>query len=135
MLFLSFEINLWGSVIFIQLGENIPSCLFSAMKQAKAFDPTVYLLADKIAYAKLPNDFFADEGIECVDMEMIPMSELHRQFCKEHPIDCSIAGGLWVYATERFFTLFDFMREKQLEKVLHLESDTMLYISWDEWAV
>ncbi|MHA4899833.1 hypothetical protein, partial [Enterococcus faecium] len=47
-------------------------------------------------------------------------------------IERAISDGLWLYATERFFLLLDFMRAKGLSNVFHLENDSMLYANLGE---
>lgn len=121
-------------VIFVHLGKNIPECLLPVMKQARYFNPDcdIFLLVDELAEEVLQREqsrFFAEEKIVLVS---VPHSEEHRSFLEKNRIDPNLANGMWKYATERFFTLLDFMREKQLEDVIHLESDTMLYIDLAE---
>jgi hypothetical protein len=124
-------------LIFVHLGEKIPSCIFTTMKQARYLnqDCDIYLLADQKAFPyfqKAHLDFFAEERIFLVDSEKIPISEERKQFHQVHRIDPSISEGLWVYAIERFFILYEFLQKKGLKNSIHLESDTMLYVDLEE---
>jgi hypothetical protein len=101
--------------------------MVTTIKQARYFnqESEIYLLIER---AVPPTEWMEEERITLVYTDQIPKTAEHRQFHQIHPLDPAISSGFWVYTTERFFTLFDFMIEKQLENVTHLESDTMLYI-------
>lgn len=99
---------IWSNaIIFVHLGPDVPDCLSTTMAQARYWNPTwdIYLLTD-----------FCGKTPE------------HLQFLE----NCQLEEGFWTYATERFFLLYDFMKERGLEMVVHLESDTMIYQSLDE---
>jgi hypothetical protein len=98
------------------------------MKQARFLNPDsdIYLLTDQNFECELKG------AITTVNIQSIPLTEEHRMFRRVNKIDPSISEGFWVYATERFFVLYDFMKQRSLEDVIHLESDSMLYVDLDE---
>ncbi len=125
------------NLIFVHLGEEIPSCLFTTMRQARFFNEKsdLYLLVDKKAhpiFEEKHREFLEREQVFLIDLGSIPLSEEHRTFWEVNPIDPSISKGFWVFASERFFALFDFIQEKRLKQIIHLESDSMLYLDLDE---
>jgi hypothetical protein len=65
-------------------------------------------------------------------MESVPKTSQHLTFHKINQIDSSLFNGFWSYALERFFYLFDFLQYKNLENIVHLESDSMLYVDLKE---
>lgn len=124
-----------GPLVFVHLGENIPPCLLTTVQQARYFNPEeeIYLLLDPTAFALLQSSpSFLEQKIHLIEMEKIPRSSQHQLFDKVCPLDRAMAHGLWFYALKRFFVLFDFVHEHNLENVIHLESDTMLYLETEE---
>ena len=123
------------SIIFVHLGGPPPSCIFTTMQQARFFneDCDIYLLADSKSICHFQEtSFFKEERIQLINSDQVPITEEHLTFREVNPIDFSLSNGFWVYTTERFFTLFDFIQDRELKDVLHLECDTMLYIDLDE---
>jgi hypothetical protein len=112
-------------LIFVHLGKEVPSYLGITIEQARMFNPgaDIYLLTDQTCLL---------EGVRVVSIDSIPVTEEHKAFCRMNKIDPSISDGFWFYATERFFVLYDFLKSRGLEEVVHLENDTMLYIDLDE---
>jgi hypothetical protein len=135
--FLSVLYGLAQNLVFVHLGENIPKCIFTTIKQARYFNENcdLYLLTDVKAYhifKKNHFDFLERERVFLVNANEIPASKEHDAFHQVNPMDPSQFLGFWFYATERFFVLYDFICEKHLENTIHLENDSMLYIGLDE---
>ncbi len=125
------------SIVFVHLGKNIPSCLFTTVKQAKYLNPDVeiYVLTDKEGYAAfniLHKEKLEERQFSLVNLATIPPTQEHKNFRQINQIDPRLLRGFWIYALERFFYLFDFIKFKRLENVIHLESDTMLYCDIQE---
>jgi hypothetical protein len=116
------------------LGENVPDCLFPVIKQARYLNPhqDIYLLTDQKTFFEKQGGFFEIERVVLIDTAPIPLSKEHQIFLDVNPIERSSSSGLWYYATERFFTLFDFIQSRNLKNIIHLENDSMLYIDVDE---
>jgi hypothetical protein len=126
-----------SSVIFVHLGKSIPSCLFTTLKQARYLNPNcdIYLLSDHEGYQGLQGcyqDLLDEEGIDLIDMNLIPKTSQHEEFYIVNKLVYSFVEGFWAFATERFFILYDFIKDQGLTDVLHLESDSMIYMSLDE---
>ncbi len=121
------------NIVFVQLGNSIPDCLFTVVRQARYFNPNIpiYLLADKQVFVNRP-EFFAQNHVDWIDTAELPLTEEHLNFLKENRINPEISNGFWLYASERFFTLFDFLCAKELNNVFHLENDSMLYAEVSE---
>ncbi len=134
---LSFSQVLASSLIFVHLGNSIPSCLFTTMKQARYLNPDLdmYLLADEMACKTFESecqDLLQEDRIDLINMQKIPKSREYREFYEFNKLSASFAESYWMYASERFFALYDFIRERQLKDVLHLENDCMLYVEVSE---
>ena len=123
------------NIIFVHLGGPPPACILTTIEQARYFNQNcdIYLLTDSngVNYFQ-GTEFFEKHNIQLIDCDLVPISKEHLTFREINPIDSSLSNGFWVYTTERFFTLFDFIQEQKLENVVHLESDTMIYIDLNE---
>lgn len=117
------------SIVFVHLGSELPRWSCDALTQAALFNGCpIYLLADADALraAKLP------QGVRGVALEEIGLSEQQREFRELWPADSGFRDGFWTYTTERFFALDSFVQHAQLEHVVHLENDVMLYADLDK---
>ena len=129
-----FPLFIWShNIIFVHLGKTAPKCLFTTMKQARYLNPecAIYLLSDCETLQTNDPEFFLKEQIAFIDTSLIPATEQHILFHAANRIDSLLADGLWLYALERFFTLFDFLRWRGLDAIVHLENDSMLYVDLD----
>ncbi len=107
------------------------------MKQARYLNPgcDIYLLSDTEAYQIFQNKYqtcLNESGIDLISMEYIPKSSQHIEFFEVNKLPPSFVEGYWMYASERFFVLYDFIKAQGLTDVLHLESDCMLYLDLEE---
>lgn len=126
--FLTFFLQAYGhTVVFVHLGPHVPPCLSTTMKQARYLNPDceIYLLTDNTA--------FTQENV--VDTASIPSTPEHTAFREINKIDPALSDGLWMYALERFFYLYDFIQDQKLENVFHLENDSMLYVDLNELTI
>ena len=125
------------NIIFVHLGDAIPSCLCSTLKQARFFNSAsdIYLLTDEKSYSYFQQNhakLIEEELIQLVNMASIPPTKEHLDFQKLGGIFDREGDGFWLYTSERFFSLYDFIKEKNLENTLHLENDTMVYVELNE---
>jgi hypothetical protein len=125
------------SIVFVHLGDNVLPCIFTTMQQARYLncDSDIYLLTDSRAYNAFSinhMDRLIEERIHLINMEWVPTTEEHLTFRAINKIDVSLFNGFWSYALERFFYLFDFIKHRDLKNVVHLESDSMLYVDLKE---
>lgn len=68
---------------------------------------------------------FAVKGIAYEDLN--PTAH-HSFFIKHSKLNRSFREGFWFFASERFFFLEELMKQQNLSKVVHLESDVMIYV-------
>lgn len=124
------------SLVFVHLGPSIPPCIYTVMKQSRFFNQKspIYLLCDEISYPLFcqQKTFLLEENITLIPPQEIPKTPDHHLFDQINVINPHISQGLWFYATKRLFLLHDFLRCRRLERVLHLENDTMLYADVEE---
>ncbi len=116
-----------SSLIFVHLGKPIPSCILTTIKQARYLNPDseLYLLLDDETYSIFKNtklDFINKERISLINIYLIPKSSEHLEFCEVNKLPASLEKGFWIYARQRFFTLYDFIKAQGLTDILHLES-------------
>ena len=102
------------------------------MKQARFLNSElpIYLLTDQ--KWDFDKEFFELERIDLVEVDRIFKSEEHKTFTRINRLTSLNLNGLWSYAMERFFFLYDFIAERNLKNVIHLENDTLLYFSLEE---
>lgn len=119
------------SLVFVHLGKAAPPSLFSVLRQARTFNETcpIFLLSDHTFHR---SDFFEEQQITPVLIQTICKGSEHEEFDQKNQIDPLLSDGLWYYSLKRFFYLYDFIRERSLSNVFHLENDTMLYTDLDE---
>ena len=116
------------SIIFVHLGDTIPSYMEIAIKQARLFnDCPILLVANQKALDEIGSalDKYETTTIAC---ESLVKTKEHHTFLTTSKLDKRFRNGFWSYATERFFYLQDLMQQYTLENVVHLENDVMLYV-------
>jgi hypothetical protein len=121
-----FSIN--THIIFVHVGEEIPSYTYTALEQARLFneDAHLCLIANKKALQQSPYDFTRC-SIVTITCESLPQSPLHKKFNKNTTLNTRHRNGFWRKATERFFYIHEYATLHNLTNIVHLESDTMLY--------
>ncbi len=117
------------SIVFVHIGDHIPSHAKESFSQARAFNSNcpIYILAKGEAL----DAFFAQgnpNSLIGVNYNEVPITQEHKSFT----LDTSIDGEFWLYASERFLYLYDFMASYNLQNVFHLENDVMLYVNLKE---
>lgn len=125
------------SLVFVHIGENLPDCSYITLKQARFMNEhaDIYFLIDQTNYIKLVEDrsgFYKENEIILVDLSLVEKTAKHLLFQQISPFDQYYKGGFWNHTTERFFYLHDFLVKTQLENVIHLETDVMLYVDIEE---
>lgn len=86
-------------------------------------------LRHKSIYVITNNAFFHrfsefSENITLVAVEDLVDSYNYNQNTR---LDNQFRGGFWALASARFFYLYEFMRSKDIENVIHLENDVLIY--------
>jgi hypothetical protein len=117
-------------IVFIHIGEKIPSYAATAISQAALFngDDAIILLANQKALEDFKLNFphLSYQPISC---ESLKMTKEHREFLQLSTLDPNFRDGFWKYASERFLYLYDLIEEYDLQNVFHLEYDVMLYVN------
>lgn len=117
------------SIVFVHIGDGIPSFLLYTISQARVFnDCPIYLITNQKNKIRCADEFCALENINVtfVACESLVPSDPHRVF-KDNRFHDWGTQGFWVYTSERFFYLEELMTKLDLEDVFHLENDVLLY--------
>ena len=120
------------SIVFVHIGNNLPSHLYSTLAQARLFNEEcpIFLIANKIAIQNARSSL-RDMRITLIPCESLPSSKAHAAFIKNPEQDWGFQG-LWVYSSERFFYLEELVRQHNLSDVFHIESDVLLYANLED---
>ena len=117
------------SICFIHIGENkFPPYLNIAVEQARLFnnDCSIYVLVNA-THKSILSSQFAEKNIEIVALEDIPRTPEHDTFEELVQFNKKYKSDYWIFTRERFLSLYDFMKNRNLRHVFHLENDVMLY--------
>ena len=119
------------SIVFVHIGAELPTYLYTAIDQARLFNPegTIYLIANKEALRKASStlDQMGKDFLQQVSCETLIRSKSHHLFRKQSTLDKKSYEGLWTFASERFFYLEELIQQYDLKDIFHLENDVMLY--------
>lgn len=122
------------SIVFVHLGDELPSYLYDAGHQARLFNATadIMVIAEQKAIDCYDKEAFIQDDIVFVACEDLKPSELHLEFRQKTLLDTSFRQGFWRKCTERFYLIEELMRQHELTDVFHLEYDNMLYVDLDD---
>lgn len=120
---------LHGSIVFVHIGKTLPPYLDIAIEQARLFNENedIYLIANESALEDYEN--LLVKLIRCEDLQK---SKEHEHFDKTSRHDTKFRNGFWRFATERFFYIDELVKELNLEDVIHIESDNMIYVNFSD---
>jgi len=67
-------------------------------------------------------------------INLINADSLHEsyEFENKTSLDKSFRGGFWYLTSLRFFYIYEFMKRYEIEDVIHLENDVLIYYNADE---
>lgn len=133
ILFLSFTFSLQAktdhSIVYVHLGSALPTHAIESMKQARLQNPKtdIYVITTKKVGRKTKKTLDSIKA-NVVYSSKIPRSSEHKSFLK----NTSFArhDKFWIYTTERLLYVYDFILQKNLKNVFHIESDVMVYDSF-----
>jgi len=113
-------------VVFVHIGGDLPAHAHAALAQARRFTggPVTLVTTDLARERCQINPGLRIETVTC---ESLGLSRAHEEFRRISPLDREFREGFWTHTTERFFYLETLMRALDLEDVIHLENDVMLY--------
>ncbi len=66
-------------------------------------------------------------GCSFIPIESFPCSEASAEFERRSQLPREFRDGFWFATSSRFFVLADYMRHFEVEDVIHLENDVLLY--------
>lgn len=126
---LVFASHIYSTIVYVHLGASIPSYIYVALEQARLFnsDTAICLIANQQAIDQSEYDFEA-KNLEIVSCESLAKAKEHQIFCQKCPHSDEVLNGFWRKAIERFFYIHEYIASRDLKEVVHLESDTMLYV-------
>jgi hypothetical protein len=133
LLFIVCVVPLQANIVFVHLGTKIPDYVYVALEQARLFNQQrpIYLIANEEAITNNTYDF-THHDLTVVLCEDLEESEPHHIFAQHTPLNPTHREGFWRKATERFFYLHELIASRNLEHVVHVESDNMLYVDLDD---
>lgn len=110
------------SIVFIHIGEALPSHLKYAITQARLFNPesSLFLIANQSALSQDLDQW----NINTVSIENLKRTQSHKKYAIK-----AKNNGFWRYALERFLVLDDFIQQYNRSNVFHIENDVMIYFS------
>ena len=119
------------SIVFVHIGPSFPQHIASTIAQARLFNPEcpIYLIANRINLER-SRSLLRDQKVTPVACESLIPSMLHRRFSQANRL--WKGSAFWIYASERFFYLQEFVSQNELQDVFHLENDVMLYVDLEE---
>jgi hypothetical protein len=116
------------SIVFVHIGPSLPGYLSTTISQARLFNKEcpIYLISSQVAIEAASSGFLESQ-VTFIPCESLISSQTHEKF-RNSPSHNWSGNGFWVYTSERFFYLEEFVRQYQLSNVIHLENDIMLYV-------
>ena len=86
-------------------------------------------LGHKSIYIITNRGFFNNFSEYMENIHIIAIEELNDSFNynERTQLDNQFRGGFWAVTSARFFYLYEFMRSRDIENVVHLENDVLIY--------
>ena len=118
------------TILFVHLGNDLPTYLACATHQARLFNPQadIVVIADCQAIEQASFDEFLPDKIRFIRCQDLWASDVHKAFVQKTSLD----KGFWRKCTERFYYIEEFMRQCGIRDLFHLEYDNMLYVNLQE---
>lgn len=118
------------SIVFVHIGNKIPSYTATAISQAGLFNPNCQIIMLANDYA-LQDFKQANPNLKYVPMacESLNKTSEHEQFLKNCTLDTTLWDGFWKFTSERFLYLNDLIVQYKMQNVFHMENDNMLYVN------
>ena len=121
-------------IVFVHIGKNLPEYFYDAAAQARLFNKTctIYLLANQQALKRAEPKNLEDCLITAIELESLTKTWEHEEFLERTRVDRNFRDGFWLYTSERFLYLNDFVQQYHVSDIIHLENDNMVYVDFDE---
>lgn len=131
LLFVNFSLFGSGSpLVFVHIGDKLPSYLEISLTQARLFNKTSPIIL--IANERALQNYEGPLDVEMITCESLRPTPEHERFCLRTTLSATVGGGFWLYTSERFLYLYDYMVAYGVSDVFHLENDVMLYADVEE---
>lgn len=117
-----------SALILVHIGDQFPEYINTCIAQIQSVTSIpIHVLISNLHATKLLYP------VHIVPLESIPKSEKHRQFEHSSRLDTTFRGGFWKYAMLRFFYIYDYMMDKSLTDVFHIEYDNLIYVDFTKY--
>lgn len=118
-------------LVFVHLGPTLPTYIEDALWQACLFNSPndVYVIANTQALTHANN---LAHYAHIIPAETLKQSSRHILFTKNSTLEKRFHDPFWLYASERFLYLDDFMQQYDIADLFHIENDNMLYVDLKE---
>lgn len=118
------------SLVFVHIGNSLPSYLNIALSQAILFSPDtpIILVSNQTALNTLSKEI-SNSNIIKISCESLKRTPEHDRFIQQFNARSNQMNksSYTRYTSERFLILYDLMVNYDLKNVFHLENDIMLY--------
>jgi hypothetical protein len=107
---------------------NFQEYIIDNIKQLiKLGNENIYIIAN-IEFKSYFQDF-----IDNCQIEFIPLESLNDsfRFLSNTGLDKDFRNGFWAFTSARFFYIYEFMKMSNIENVIHIENDVLLYYNCD----
>ncbi len=127
---------LWAEktpVVFVHLGRQLPGYYQATFSQVHQMNPEhpIYLIVHAQAVHRIKRRHLVPDYVQLVVAQSLTPTRQHKEFLLL-PAKYSSLPRFWRYSMERFFILEEFMASRDIDEVLHLEGDNLLYLDLDE---
>lgn len=114
------------SIVLVCL-DNFQEYIIDCIKQLIRLGHTqIYIITNNYLFSYF--DTFG-KHIQLISVESL---EDPFQFQLRSKLDRDFRGGFWHLTSSRFFVIHAFMKQYNIEKVIHLENDVLIYYNCDE---
>ena len=86
----------------------------------------IYIITNQCFFERF--DWYK-ENIILVAVEDLPDTYNYNQY---NTMDPHFRNGFWMLSSSRFFYLYDFMKQYNIDNVIHLENDVLIYYNCDQ---
>ena len=110
------------NIIIVALGI-IPEYLDDCINQINLTQKnhTIHLIKNR-------SSNYTNDNCLIVNVENIPISKKHSYFIKKSKlVNKKFRNYFWRYSTERLYVIDDYINAKNLNDVIHIETDVLLY--------
>jgi len=114
------------NIVLVSIG-NFQDYILSNIKQLLLLGHTdIYVITNKMFFHNFPMHEYNSKQ-ECVKLIECEGIRDTYQYSKKSRLDASFRDGFWQLASARLFIIHDFMKQYNIENVIHLENDVLVY--------